>query len=94
MENVGLGLVGGTGILGGFCDSEKDPEILKQQKERNEKADRIASALLMICDEITDRLEKDAKSMSHKELTDHASMIAGIAATLGALAMYAPPNRF
>lgn len=94
MENVGLGLAGGIGALGGFCDLKKETEILEQQKKRAEKAEHIEKALILMCDEIADRLEKGAKNMSHKELSDHAGMIAGIAATLGALAMYAPPNRF
>ena len=94
MENIGLGLAGGIGTIGGFCDPKKEAEIMEQQKKRHEKAEHIEKALMLMCDEIADRLEKDAKNMSHKELADHASMIAGIAATLGALAMYAPPNRF
>ena len=86
MENVGFGL------LGGMHDPEKDEEIKEQMRKRREKAERIERALVLMGDEIANRLERDAANMTNKELINYAGAIAGMATTLGALALYAPMN--
>ena len=84
-ENTGFAL----GLLGGTHNKEDQEEKMREYERRKANADKIESALMTACLEVSGRLERDVKSMTNKEIADAIGVLLGLSTALGTLNMYA-----
>lgn len=87
MENNETGFA--LGLLGGTHDKEDQGEKMREYERRKANADKIESALMTACLEVSGRLERDVKSMTNKEISDAIGVLLGLSTALGTLSMYA-----